>query len=72
MGLTASAPIAPIAPLLEYQPVRNVSSEHNLTEWENIGTKNFDFYSGQRFTVIPPELYLSCRRGYWYGYYESE
>ena len=60
--------IAPRPPLLEYQPVRNISAEHGLTEWEDIGHKNYDYYSGMRFTVIPPDLYPQCVRGYWWGY----
>ena len=57
-----------IAPLLDYQPVRNRSVEYALTEWEDIGTKNYAYYTGQRFCVIPPELYPNCVQGWLYGY----
>lgn len=47
----------PIAPLLEYHPVRNRSIKHSITEWDDSGSKNYAYYTGERMCVIPPALY---------------
>lgn len=30
------------------RPVRVTSKEHNITEWDEMGDKNYDYYSGSR------------------------
>ena len=58
-----------IAPLLEYSPVRQLSTEHHINEWDDLGTKNYAYYAGQRFTVIPSAYYTTHTRGYIWGWY---
>ena len=34
--------------------------------------KNYDYYNGSRYTMIPIGLYPHYRRGWWYGgYYDA-
>lgn len=34
-------------------PVRVASAEHNLTEWDDTGDKNYAYYSGDRMFTTP-------------------
>jgi len=57
------------APLLDYQPVRNRSIEYALTEWEDIGTKNYAYYTGERMCVIPIDLYPQEQNSSFFSYF---
>ena len=37
--------------------VRVTSDTHEITEWDDLGDKNRDYYMGLRNTVIDPALY---------------
>ena len=57
--------------LEDFSTERELSKEYEITQWQNVYdiSKNYGYYSGQRFTVIPKHLYPDCVRGYFYGYY---
>lgn len=42
-----------------------------ITPHDVIKGKNFEYYSGKRFTIIPPSFYKKYTRGYLWGFYES-
>ena len=50
---------------------RNVSVEHRISAWEDLGTKNIEYYSGDRFFKVSRSLYPSYTRGWIYGYDEN-
>jgi len=52
----------------DFSPVRNVSKEHNITEWDTFKAKNWEYYSGERFTPISRSMYPQYTRGWLYGY----
>jgi len=58
--------------LIEYSLNRNLSSIHTLTEWDNVGEKNFRYYTGQRFFRVSRRHYPQYTRGWIYGYYEDK
>ena len=57
--------------LIEYSLNRNLSSIHTLTEWDDVGEKNFRYYTGERFFRISRRHYPQYTRGYLWGYYED-
>ena len=58
--------------LEDFSTERELSKEYEITQWENVYdiSKNYGYYSGQRFTVIPKHFYPECVCGYFYGYYD--
>ena len=57
--------------LIEYSLNRNLSSINTLTEWDDVGEKNFTYYTGKRFFRISRRHYPQYKRGWIYGYYED-
>ena len=57
--------------LEEYQFNRNLSDINTITEYDDIGEKNFSYYTGKRYFKISRKLYPQYTRGYIYGYYED-
>lgn len=43
--------------------------ELRLSAWSGYNAKNYDYYSGKRFTKVSRSLYSSYSRGLIYGYY---
>jgi len=51
---------------------RHLSQIHNLTEWDNVGDKNFKYYNGERFFKISRKHYPKrFTRGWLWGYYDN-
>ena len=56
----------------DFSTERELSKKYEITQWENVYdiSKNYEYYLGQRMTVIPKHFYPNCVRGYFYGYYD--
>ena len=57
--------------LEDFSTERELSKEYEITHWQNVydKAKNYGYYSGQRFTIIPKHFYGGVP-GYFYGYYD--
>lgn len=53
------------------EDLHGLQSVKTLTDRDIIRGKNFQYYSGKRFTVIPPKYYTKYTPGYLWGFYES-
>ena len=58
--------------LHDWSHERNVSVEHRISEWTNLGTKNLSYYDGERFFKVSRSLYPSYTKGWIYGYYDED
>ena len=50
---------------------RQFSKEHNISAWQELEPKNWEYYTGERFTHISRSHYPSYTKGWIYGYNED-
>jgi hypothetical protein len=55
----------------EFSAEREMSKEYDITQWNSVydKPKNYEYYAGERMTVIPAYFYPECVRGYLWGHY---